>query len=137
MNYGTRYFVLADGKIQQIGIERLSQLYHGVVPEYAGQKILYALLLFEQEDETLKDLRYCRGGYLVFDKKGETDQNGGRNLIELSLTGANNPKSFVQRSANRIRRENTWHPTGEQLNQMIAFAKKRKVIPLCSWTKNE
>jgi hypothetical protein len=124
MNYGTRYFVLADGKIQQIGIERLSQLYHGVVPEYAGQKIPYALLLFEQEDDTLKGLRYCRGGYLVFDKKGETDQNGGRNLIELSLTGANNPKSFVQRRANRIRRENTWHPTGERLNQMIALAKK-------------
>jgi hypothetical protein len=124
MNYGTRYFVLAEGRIQQIGIERLSELYHGVVPEYAGQKTPYALLLFEQEDDALKDLRYCRGGYLVFDKKGETDQNGGRNLIELSLTGENNPKFFVERRANRIRRENTWHPTGEQLNQMIALAKK-------------
>ena len=46
MNYGTRYFVFVEGQIQQIGIERLSQLYHGVVPEYAGQKIPYALLLF-------------------------------------------------------------------------------------------
>jgi hypothetical protein len=46
MNYGTQYFVFVEGQIQQIGIERLSQLYHGVVPEYAGHKIPYALLLF-------------------------------------------------------------------------------------------
>lgn len=124
MNYGTRYFVLAEGKIQQIGIERLSQLYHEVVPEYAGQKIPYALLLFEQEGDTLKDLRYWRGGYLHFDKKGKADQNSGQNLIELSLISEKDPKSFVARRADQIRRENTWHPTGEQLNQMIALAKR-------------
>ena len=123
MNYGTRYFVLAEGKIQQIEIERLAQLYHGVVPEYAGQKIPYALLLFEREDDKLKDLRYWQGSYLVFDKQGKADETSGQNVIELSLTGEKDPKSFVARRADQIRRENTWHPTGEQLNQMIKLAR--------------
>ncbi len=123
MNYGTRYFALVDGKIQQIGIERLAQLYHGVVPEYAGQKIPYALLLFEREEDKLKDLRYWQGSYLVFDKKGKADETSGQNVIELSLTGEKDPKSFVAKRAGQIRRERTWHPTGEQLNQMIALAK--------------
>ena len=123
MEYETKYFVLAEGKIQEIALERLAQLYHGVVPEYAGQKIPYALLLFEQEGDKLKDLRYWRGSYLLFDKKGKADQSSGQNLIELSLIGEKDPKSFVARRADRIRRENTWHPTGEQLNHMIALAK--------------
>ncbi len=124
MDYGTRYFVLVDGKIQQIGIERLAQLYHEVVPEYAGQKIPYALLLFEREGDKLKDLRYWRGSYLVFDKQGKADETSGQNVIELSLTGEKDPKSFVARRADQIRRERTGHPTGEQLNQMIALAKR-------------
>ena len=123
MNYGTRYFVLVEGRIQQIGIERLSQLYHGVVPEYAGQKMPYAILLFERKNDKLRDLRYWRGSYLVFDKKGMLDQKSGWNLIELSLTDEIDPKSFVARRAEQVRRENTWYPTGEQLNQMIALAK--------------
>jgi hypothetical protein len=122
MNYATRYFVLVDDKIQQIGIERLHQLYHGLVPEYAGLKIPYALLLFELKDHRLEDLRYWRGSYLVFDDKGKADETSGRNLIELSLTGERDPKSFVARRADQIRRENTWQPTGEQLNQMIKLA---------------
>ncbi len=124
MDYGTRSFVLVEGKIQQIGIERLAQLYHEMVPEYAGQKIPYALLLFEQEGDMLRDLRYWRGGYLLFDKQGKADEISGQTVIELSLTGEKDLKSFVARRADQIRRERTWHPTGEQLNQMIALAKK-------------
>jgi len=123
MNYGTKYFVLVEGKIQQIGVERLSQLYHGVVPEYAGKRIPYALLLFERENDKLRELRYWRGSYLSFDKTGKSDQKSGRNLIELSLSHEKDPESFVAKRADQIRRENNWHPTGEQLNQMIALAK--------------
>lgn len=123
MDYGTRYFVLAEGKIQQIRIERLAQLYHGVVPEYAGQKIPYALLLFERKGDKLKDLRYWRGSYLVFDKQGKADEISGQNVIELSLSGEKDLRSFVSKRADQIRRERTWHPTAEQLNQMIALAK--------------
>jgi hypothetical protein len=123
MNYGTKYFVLVEGKIQQIGEERLSQLYHELVPEYAGKRIPYALLLFERENDKLRDLRYWRGSYLVFDKTGKSDQQTGRNLIELSLSHEKGPESFVAKRADQIRRENTWHPTGEQLSQMIALAK--------------
>ena len=124
MNYGTRYFVLVEGKVQQIGIDRLSQLYKEVVPEYAGQKIPYAVLLFEQKDGELRDLRYWRGSFLAFDKKGKVDQNGRGNLIQSSLAGEENPKSFVARRAEQIRRENIWNPAGEQLNEMIALAKR-------------
>ena len=80
MEYGTKYFVLAEGRIQEIGIERLAQLYNGVVPEYAGQKIPFALLLFERVGDRLKDLRYWQGGYLVFDKQGKSDDVSGRML---------------------------------------------------------
>jgi len=125
MDYETRYFVLVEEKIHQIGIERLAQLYHEVVPEYAGQKIPYVFLLFERENDKLKDLRYWRGSYLVFDKKGKAYQDSGQKLIELLLTGEKGSKSFVARRADQIRRENTWHPTGEQLNQMIALAKRK------------
>jgi hypothetical protein len=124
MNYGTRYFVLVQEKIQQIGIERLEQLYHGVVPEYAGQKIPYALLLFEEVDGRLKDLRYSQGRYLVFDETGRADLTSGQNVIELSLTGDKDPRSFVTKRAEQIRRERAWHITGEQLNRMIGLAKK-------------
>jgi hypothetical protein len=72
MEYGTKYFVLAEGRIQEIGIERLAQLYHGVVPEYVGQKIPFSLLLFERVGDKLKDLRYWQGGCLVFDEKGKS-----------------------------------------------------------------
>ena len=124
MDYGTRYFVFIKAKIQQISVERLSQLYHGVVPEYAGLNVPFALLLFEQVDDKLRDLRYWRGSYLAFDKNGKSDKNSGQDLIQLSLTGEIDPKSFVARRANQIRRERTWHPTAEQLDQMIALAKK-------------
>ena len=126
MNYGTKYFVLIEGKIQQIGMDRLSRLYNDVVPEFAGQKIPYALLLFEQEKGKLKDLRYWRGSYLIFDKEGKVDQDSGWNLIRLQQAGGDNPKSLAARRAEQIRRENTWNPTGEQLNQMIALAKRKE-----------
>jgi hypothetical protein len=124
MDYGTRYFVFIEEKIQKISVERLEQLYHGVVPEYAGLNVPYALLLFEQVDNKLKDLRYWRGSYLTFDKNGKSDNNSGQNLVELSLMGGINPKSFVARRASQIRRERNWHPTAEQLDQMITLAKK-------------
>lgn len=127
MNYGTRYFVLVDGEIQQIGIERLSQLYHGMVPEYAGRKIPYALLLFERKDDKLQDLSHWQGSYLVFDKLGKADETSGQNIIELSWTGEEDqkdPKAFIARRADQIRKERTWHPTSEQLNQMIELVKR-------------
>jgi hypothetical protein len=125
MEYGTKYFVLAEGKIQEIGIERLAQLYHGVVPEYAGQKIPFALLLFERVGDQLKDLRYWQGIYLVFDGQGKSDDISGQNVIEMSLTTENDPQSFIARRADQIRRERAWHPTGDQLNQMIALARRK------------
>ena len=124
MEYGTKYFVLAEGRIQEIGIGRLAQLYHGVVPEYAGQKIPFALLLFERVGDKLKDLRYWQGGYLVFNKQGKSDDISGQNVIELSLTTEKDPKSFVAKRADQIRRQRAWHPTGEQLNQMIELARR-------------
>jgi hypothetical protein len=99
MNYGTRYFVLLEGKIQPFGIERFSQLYHGVVPEYAGQKIPYALLLFERQKGKPRDQRYWRGSYLVFNKEGKVDQESGWNHIELTLTEQKDSRSFAARRA--------------------------------------
>jgi hypothetical protein len=96
------------------------------VPEYAGQKIPYATLLFERVGDKLKDLRYWKGGYLVFDKQGKSDDISGQNVIEMSLTTEKDPKSFIARRADQIRRERAWHPTGEQLNQMIALARRKR-----------
>jgi hypothetical protein len=44
-----------------------------------------ALILFDRPDRFRTHRMFPRWARLVFDKKGETDQNGGRNLIELSL----------------------------------------------------
>jgi hypothetical protein len=123
MNYGTRFFILIGGKIQQIGIERISRMCNEVVPEYAGQKIPYALLLFKEVNGKLGDLRQWGGRHLIFDKEGNADENSGWNLIRLSQAGKENPKSFAARRAEQIRRENTWNPTAEQLNEMIGLSK--------------
>jgi hypothetical protein len=126
MEYALRAFILADGKIRRIGVGRLSRIHCDAVPEYAGQKIPYALLVFEREEGKLGDLRYHEGGHLVFDKEGKLDESKGLNHLRLVQAGENDPKSFAARRAEQIRRENTWHPTGDQLNQMIALAKRTK-----------
>lgn len=75
MAYGTRVFLVAEGKIRRIGVDRFSRIGNEPVPGYAGQRIPYAILLFEREEGKLGDLRYCEGGYLVFDKEGKVDEN--------------------------------------------------------------
>jgi len=124
MGYGTRVFLVVEGKIRRIGVDRFSRITSEALPEYAGQRIPYAILLFEREEGKLEDLRYCEGGYLLFDKEGKVDEDIGWNHIRLAQAGEDNPKSFTARRAEQIGRENKWNPTGEQLNHMIALAKR-------------
>lgn len=110
MGYGTRVFLVVEGKIRRIGVDRFSRISSEALPEYAGQRIPYAILLFEREEGKLEDLSYCEGGYLVFDKEGKVDENIGWNPIRLQA-GEDNPKSFTARRAEQIGRENKWNPT--------------------------
>jgi hypothetical protein len=124
MKYGTRIFLVVKGKIRRIGVDRFSRISSEAMPEYAGLKIPYALLVFEREEGSLGDLRYCTGGYLVFDKKGKVDESSQWSNTRLAMAGEDNPKSFGARRAEQVRTENTWNPKGEQLNHMIALVKK-------------
>jgi hypothetical protein len=126
MEFALRAFILLDGKIKRFGVSRLSRMHNDLMPEYAGQKIPYAILVFEREEGRLGDLRHHECGYLVFDSEGKLDESKGLNHLRLVQAGENDPKSFAARRAEQVRRENTWYPSGDQLSQMIAQAKKRK-----------
>ena len=125
MGYGIRIFLIVKGRIKRIGMDRFSKICSEVLPEYAGQRIPYALLVFERDQSNLGDLRYCEGAYLVFDKLGVVDESSRLNHFRLVQAGEGDPKSFAARRAAQVRNENTWHPTGEQLNQMIAIVKRK------------
>jgi len=126
MEYAIRVFLLIDGKIKRIGVDRFSQIGNEAVPEYAGQKIPYSLLVFEREEGKLGDLRYHEGGYLGFDKEGKVDESSGWNHLRLAQEGKNDPKSFAARRAEQVRREDTFQANSDQLNQMIVLAKRSK-----------
>jgi hypothetical protein len=125
MKYVMRAFLFLNGKIKRVGVDRFSQISHEPMPEYAGQKIPYALLMFEFENGKLGDLRHHDCSYLVFDKKGNLDLTNGWSLLELDLARESDPKSFAARRANGLKREIRWNPAGEQLDRMIALVKKR------------
>lgn len=91
----------------------------------AGQKIAYAILAFENELGKLGELRYCEGGYFIFDAKGNIDHENQWGHIRMAMSGEGDPKSFAAKRAKRIRQKNTWSPTGEQLRQMISLVKKK------------
>lgn len=124
MEYALKSFILVDGDIKRIGIRRFSRIHNEAMPEYAGKKIPYALLCFEREEGILGDLRYHEGGYLVFNEEGKQDETMGQTHVRLVQDSENDPKSFAGRRADQIRRENKWYPSGDQLNRMIAMAKR-------------
>ncbi len=124
MKYVMRAFLILNGKIKRVGVDRFSQISHEPMPEYAGQKIPYALLMFEFENGKLGDLRHHDCSYLEFDKKGNLDLTNVRSLLELACAGEADPKSFAARRAEGFSKEIRWNPTGEQLDRMIALVKK-------------
>jgi len=126
MEYAVRVFLLIEGKIKRIGVDRFSQIGNEAITEYAGLKIPYTLLVFEREEGNLGDLRYHEGGYLAFDKEGKVDERSGWNHLRLAQAGENDPKSFAARRAEQVGRENTFQPTSDQLNKMIALVKRSK-----------
>ena len=126
MEYALRAFILVEDKIKRIGVNRLSRTHYEPRPEYARQKIPYALLVFEREERKLGNLRYHEGGYLVFDEEGRLDESKGLMHLRLVQAGENDPKSFAARRAEQVRRENKWYPSGDQLNRMIALAQRNK-----------
>jgi len=123
--YRTRTFIVVKGSIKRIGVDRFSRIGSERMPEYAGQKVPYALLVFESEPGGLGALRYCEGGYLVFDELGNMDERSQWNHIRLAREGENDPGSFAARRGEQLRKESTWHPTGEQLEQMLALLKRK------------
>lgn len=84
------------------------------------------LLAFESEHGKLGELNYRECGYFVFDEQGNIDQQNQWNQVRLSQASEGDPNSFAARRAKQIRQVNTWHPSGEQLGQMISLVKKRR-----------
>lgn len=51
MRYGSRTFVVVKGKIKRIGLDRFARICSKRMPECAGQKIPYTVLVFESEQD--------------------------------------------------------------------------------------
>ena len=126
MEFGIRVCLVVNGKVKRIGTDQFSRIGDQLHPEYAGEKIPYAVLMFEREGVRLGDLRYCEGGYVGFDKSGKLDESSQVNHVRLLQAAENDPKSFAARKAQQIRGEIAWHPTGDQLNRMITLVKKSR-----------
>jgi hypothetical protein len=126
MTLALRTFFVVQNEIKRIGLDRFSRIGRNAMLEYAGQKIPYAILAFESEHGKLGELRYRECGYLVFDKLGKLDPQNQWNQVCLTQTSKGNPNSFAARRVKHIRQGNTWHPTGEQLGQMISLVKKNR-----------
>ena len=126
MRLALRTFFVVKGEIERIGLDRFSRIGRNGLIEYAGQTIPYAILAFDSEHGKLGELQYRECGYFVFDEHGNIDQQNQWNQVRLSQASEGNPNSFAARRLKYIRQENTWHPTGEQLGQLISLVKKRR-----------
>jgi hypothetical protein len=58
-------------------------------------------------------------------EQGNANHQNQWNHIRLDLEGGGDGNSFAARRAKRIRQENTWSPTGEQLLPMISLGMKK------------
>ena len=108
MRLTLRTFFVVKGEIKRIGLDGFSRIGRNEMPEYAGQKIPYALLAFESEHGKLGELNYRECGYFVFDEHGNIDQQNQWNQVRLSQASEGDPKSFAARRAKQIRQVNTW-----------------------------
>jgi len=95
------------------------------LPEFAGQKIPYALLAFDNEHGKLGELRYRECAYFTFDKDGKVDRERDWAQFRMTVSGEGDPKSFAAKRAKQIRQENIWSFTGDQLQQTIALVTKK------------
>lgn len=120
-----RTFLLVNGQIKRIGLDRFSQIGRNGLPEFAGQKIPYAILAFDNEDGKLGELRYRECAYFTFDKNGNVDRESDWAQFRMTLSSEGDSKSFAARRAKRIRQESIWSPTGGKLRQMIALVTKK------------
>lgn len=123
MDLSIRTFLVVDGEIKKVGLDRFSRFGRQGAPEFAGQKIPYALLAFERLEGRLCELRHMEAGHLIFDETGKINNENQLNQLSLAQEGETDPRSFAARRARRIKEENSWCPTGLQLDRMILLAK--------------
>ncbi len=123
MDLSIRTFLVVDGEIKKVGLDRFSRFGRQGAPEFAGQKIPYALLAFERLQGRLCEIRHMEAGYLNFDETGKINNENQLNQVRLLQEGGTDPGSFAARRARRIKEENSWRPTGLQLERMITLAK--------------
>jgi hypothetical protein len=69
-----RTFLVANGQIKRIGLDRFSRIGGTASPEFAGQRIQYAILAFDNDNGKLGELRYREFAYFTFDKNGNLDR---------------------------------------------------------------
>ncbi len=120
-----RTLFVVNGQIKRIGLDRFSRIGRNGLPEFAGQRIPYALLAFDNEDGKLGELRYRECAYITFDKNGNVDRESDWAHMRMAISSEGDSKSFAARRAKQIRQDNIWSPTGDQLRQMIALVTKK------------
>ena len=119
-----RTFFVVNDKIKRIGLDRFSRISASGSPQFAGQRIPYAILAFENEDGKLGELRHREFAYFTFDNNGNLDRENDWAQFRMAVSIEGNSKSFAARRAKQIRQENSWSPTGDQLQHMLALVTK-------------
>ena len=126
MGLSIRTFLIIGGEVKRIGVARFSRINLHGAPEFAGLKIPYVVLAFENEGRKLGELRYQQGSYFVFDAKGNVDRERDFRHAGMVMEGLlGNCRTFAARRAKRLKEDISWSPTGEQLRQMIDLVKKK------------
>lgn len=136
MGLGLRLFIVKDddtftrfpvARLERMVLERSGERY----PEFAGQRVRYALLAVELEDRKPLDLRHSSYGYLLFDEDGrfdpsDFDQEMRLAVESLDISWIENRGPVIDARSRftrkRLKDQHQWHPGPELESRLIRAA---------------
>ena len=131
MGLGVRVFVFEENDIRKISYARFQRLLDGHererLPEYAGKKIKYALVLIETKNRKPIEVLNIDLGYIYVERDGKLNQNEFRQKMAdamktVSFPGEKSSLNVIDASATfaakRYRNKYTWAPSPDELNKI-------------------
>ena len=125
---GLRIFIInEDDSLKRLSIDRFERLRrddpNARLPQYAYQKIRYALVFLETKDRRAVGINYINYGYLVFDSNGGLDtdyrEQAARMALEIlpPMESDEGPNSVIDAghkfAKKRYDNQFKWRPTQE------------------------
>ena len=125
---GLRIFIInEDDSLKRLSIDRFERLRrddpNARLPQYASQKIRYALVFLETKDRRAVGINYINYGYLVFDSNGGLDtdyrEQAARMALEIlpPMESDEGPNSVIDAghkfAKKRYDNQFKWRPTQE------------------------